>query len=481
MNALMTPEVLLTVLGVALLMLEAMGDIEARVVGRLALIGVAAITLFTFLVPDLNEKWWSGLYAWDPLAKFFKIFFLIVTALIIWMGFELEDQWPVGRGEFYILPLFTGAGLCLLASVNDFMVLFVALELVTISFYILVGYQRNQLASLEAAVKYLIMGALSSAFLVMGIAYVYGLTGSTQFQAVLQALLQGEPPKALYFGILLVMTGLLFKIAAVPFHLWAPDVYQGAPTPVTAFLSIGSKAAGFVLLIRVVLTGPFYATPVMEKLTPLLAALAGASILLGNLAAIPQTNLKRLLAYSGIGHAGYILAGLIVTESQQSLTAALVYLIAYLLASGLAFVAITVIGLRIPGEKIHSYAGLSQRSPLLAASLAIALVSLAGIPPLVGFVGKLGIFLALWEGGFKWLFIIGVISAVAGLYYYLGVVRSMYWSEPLDPDPIVVRPVTSILLGVLIFLVVFLGFWPKAIYQMVQTCVRVEVVLPKAP
>jgi NADH-quinone oxidoreductase subunit N len=236
-----------------------------------------------------------------------------------------------------------------------------------------------------------------------------------------------------------------------------------------------------VLLIRVVLTGPFYATPVMEKLTPLLAALAGASILLGNLAAIPQTNLKRLLAYSGIGHAGYILAGLIVTESQQSLTASLVYLIAYLLASGLAFVAITVIGRRIPGEKIHSYAGLSQRSPLLAASLTVALVSLAGIPPLVGFVGKLGIFLALWEGGYKWLFIIGVISAVAGLYYYLGVVRSMYWSEPLDPDPIVVRPVTSALLGVLIFLVIFLGFWPKAIYLMVQTCVRVEVVLPKSP
>jgi NADH-quinone oxidoreductase subunit N len=356
----------------------------------------------------------------------------------------------------------------LLASVYDFIVLFVALELLTISLYILVAYQRETPIGLEAGVKYLILGSLSSAFLLMGIAYVFGITGSTHFDEIARFIGGGSAPLGLHFGLILILVGIGFKVAAVPFHFWAPDVYQGAPTPITSFLAVGSKAAGFALLTRVLYVA-FDGPGISPTWTLMLGIAAGLSMLLGNLAAIPQRNIKRMLAYSSIGHSGFMLVGVIAQEQVHGLAiSVLIYLVTYLLANLAAFLVIAVVGKTIKGDQIHQYAGLWQRSPVLAGTLAVALVSLGGIPPTVGFIGKLGIFSAAWQSHFYCLFTIGVISAVAGLYYYLGVVKAMFWSEPLETTPI---PASCCTKGLLIFLslaTILLGFWPKLLIDLVQ-------------
>lgn len=470
------PEILLTALACVLLLVEAFAKPCPRLLGFITLAGLFVIIGVTVQIPLPVAKigqpsfdyYWSLLYGWDGPAKFFKLFFLVCAALVTWISLAADEESLVNRAEFFIFPLLTTAGLCLLASAMDFMVLFVALELVTISFYILVAYQRSNVLALEAGVKYLILGALSSAFLVMGIAYVFGITGSTQFVEIQNAIGSGNVPLGLKFGLILILVGLGFKVASVPFHLWAPDVYQGAPTSITAFLSVGSKAAGFILLMRVLYicfgNGALVATWV-----PLLSVLAALSMLLGNLAAIPQRNLKRLLAYSSIGHSGFMLIGVVAHIKSPGLALSVfVYLITYLLANIAAFLVIAIASKTIRGEQIHQYAGLWQRSPVLAATLAVALVSLGGIPPTIGFIGKLYIFSAAWQSGFYLLFWIGVASAVAGLYYYLGVVKAMFWSEPLDATPIETCFCTKALLLTLTALTLILGFWPQGVQYLVQ-------------
>jgi NADH-quinone oxidoreductase subunit N len=360
--------------------------------------------------------------------------------------------------------------LLLLASVIDFMSLFVALELVTVSFYLLVAYQRHSAVALEAGVKYLILGALASAFLVMGIAYVFGLSGSTLFITVFAALSLPGPHVGLIFGLLLILVGIGFKISAVPFHFWTPDVYEGAPPPVMAFLSVGSKAAGFVLLLRIFTE--IVAPDSGERgalFEPTLVALAAFSMLLGNLAAIPQRNLKRLLAYSSIGHSGYLLVAVVASNhTRAGMTALGVYLIAYFLATMTALLVITVISPKLQSEQIHTYAGLWRRAPLAAVALLLALISLAGIPPLVGFLGKLSILLAAWEAGFVVLFWLSLVASVIGLSYYLGVVKAMFWSEPIDFTPIPIKWPTRILLSLLIAAMVILGLWPQGLALLVN-------------
>lgn len=465
------PEILLTALACVLLLVEAFAKPCPRLLGFIALAGIFAAIGITICTPIPNEFYvspWGLLYGLDRPAQFFKVFFLVTAALVTWISLAADEESLPNRGEFFIFPLLTTAGLCLLASTVDFMLLFVGLELVTISFYILVAYQRTNALALEAGVKYLILGALSSAFLVMGIAYTFGITGSTQFVEIGRVIGNGPIPLGLKFGLLLIIFGLGFKVAAVPFHLWAPDVYQGAPTSITAFLSVGSKAAGFILLMRVLYTA-FGSAAVFATWVPMLSVLAALSMLLGNLAAIPQRNLKRLLAYSSIGHSGFMLIGIIAqTKVSGMAVSVLVYLITYLLANLAAFLVIAIASKTIRGEQIHQYAGLWQRSPVLAASLAIALVSLAGIPPTVGFIGKLYIFGAAWQSGLQCLFWIGVASAVAGLYYYLGVVKTMFWSEPLDNTPIPTCLCTKALLLTLSGLTLLLGFWPQGLQYLVH-------------
>jgi NADH-quinone oxidoreductase subunit N len=310
--------------------------------------------------------------------------------------------------------------------------LFVSIELITITFYVLTSFQRGRLVSLEAGVKYLILGALSSAFLVFGIALVWGTTGKLNFNDLGQVSAQFLDNKIFLLGVLFVLVGLGFKIAAFPFQIWAPDVYQGAPTPTTAFLAVGSKAAGFVLLLRVLFT----AFPEVTKhWANLLIVISGITILYGNLCALPQRNLKRLLGYSSIAHAGYLLLG-VAALSASGQAALLYYLAGYLFTVIAAFTVICLVMRHLESEDISSLAGLNKRSPLLAATMTLAMVSLAGIPPLAGFFGKFLLLKAVIQQAqatgnhaYYCLAFTALVGVVISLYYYFGVVRAIYWSR----------------------------------------------------
>lgn len=470
------PEIIITIWAMVLLVAEAFLDISPRKMAAAALASIVFTALITLCYDSIPTTFWNGMARWDGAAKFYYLFFLAVAALVIWMADEVQEPVSHNGGEFVVLPLFITAGLMLLASANDFVMLFIALELVTISFYIVVAYQRRSIVALEAGVKYLILGSLASAFLVMGIAYIFGLTGHTDFDSLYKQfhLLDRAMSPGLDLGLLFVLIGIAFKVAMVPFHSWTPDVYEGAPNSITAFLSVGSKAGGLIILMRVVL-GVFDVPSATDVWIPFLTIGAILSLLVGNLAASPQRNLKRLLGYSSIGHSGFILVAIIGSSATlggkinlgsdiaTGQFAVGVYLVSYLLATFAAFIVFAILERRLPGLELHHFAGLSQRSPLLAASLALSLVSLAGIPPLSGFFAKLYIVIVAWNQGLYLLLGVTIFAAVAALYYYLGPIKAMYWSEPLDESPIRLSPSTQFVLIALIVLLIGTGFWAQSI------------------
>jgi len=357
------------------------------------------------------------------------------------------------------------------SSANDFALLFVSLELITVSFYILTSFQRARLLSLEAGVKYLIIGALSTAFTVFGIAFVYGISGTLNFGELAAMAGQYATNGLFLFGLVFVLVGLGFKIAAFPFQIWAPDVYQGAPTPSTAFLAIGSKAAGFVLLLRVLFTAVPDITAHWSKL---LIAIAAITILYGNLCALPQRNLKRLLGYSSVAQAGYMLLG-IAALSNSGQSAILFYLSGYLFTVLAAFTVICVVMRHMDGEDVAYLAGLNQRSPLLAATMTMAMVSLAGIPPLTGFFGKFLLIKAVVEKGpanhsYYWLAFIALAGVVISIYYYFGVVRAIYWSKEV-PDKTLIPLSCPIRWGIYACIagMLYLGIFPGAAVNWTQS------------
>jgi NADH-quinone oxidoreductase subunit N len=390
------------------------------------------------------------------------------------MSVEFAERLEGGISEYYSLVLFALAGMLFASSANDFSLLFVSLELITVTFYVLTSFQRARLASLEAGVKYLIIGALSTAFTVFGIAMVYGISGKLNFGELAAVAAQYGSNRLFLFGLLLVLVGLGFKIAAFPFQIWAPDVYQGAPAPTTAFLAIGSKAAGFVLLLRVLFT----AVPtVAEHWRNLLIVLSGLTILYGNLCAIPQRNLKRLLGYSSIAHAGYLLLG-VAALSLAGQAAVLYYLSGYLFAVLGAFTVICLVTRQVEGEDISALAGLHQRSPLLAFTLTLSMVSLAGIPPLAGFFGKFLLLRSVIEAapghpGYYCLTFTALAGVVISLYYYFGVIRAIYWSrEAADLTPIKPSIPIRCSLYVCVLGMLFLGLYPAPIVRAALHAVR---------
>jgi NADH-quinone oxidoreductase subunit N len=396
---------------------------------NLAMIGV------TGLFCNLPLQWgefgsgFSGTYVQDGVSLCFKALFILAAFFTIFMAREYQDHLKRGQGEFVLLILFALVGMLFLASANDFLLLFVALETLSISLYIMTAYLRDSAASIEAGVKYLVMGALSTAVFLFGLSFIYGSTGSTAFAEIQSRLaLMKDVPAAFVFGSVLVLASLGFKIAAVPFQLWAPDIYEGAPTPVTAFLAIGSKAAGFTALIRLSLT---VMAPLGGRLTVLFAVLSALTILYGNLGAIPQTNIKRLLGYSSIGHAGYLLMGLAATDPSGR-EAILFYLLSYLFSTAGVFLVLVAVASHARSDEIGELAGLSKRSPMLAAAMLVSLMSLAGVPPLGGFFAKFYLLWASVKSGLLWLAVIGVVNVVTSLYYYLKVVQVMYMDEPTD-------------------------------------------------
>lgn len=477
---LLSHEIPVVLLGLALLLVDLwLPASEKRKLGYAAAAGVGAILLFSlfqFSVGTVGTQHAFGtMFVLDPLALFFKRFFLLAALLVLLMSVEFADRIGAGIAEYYALILFALTGMMFAASANDFTLFFVSLELITVTFYVLVSFQRTRQSSLEAGVKYLIIGALASAFMVFGIALVYGTTGKFNFTDLAGLASQFADNKLFLCGLLMVLVGLGFKIAAVPFQLWAPDVYQGAPTPTTAFLAVGSKAAGFVLLLRLL----FGALPgVAEHWRVLLMVLAGATILYGNLCAIPQRDLKRLLGYSSISHAGYLLLG-VVAFSEAGRAAVLFYLGGYLFSVLGAFTVICLVLREAEGADIGKLAGLHQRSPLLAATLTLAMVSLAGIPPLAGFFGKFLLLKSVIAAGatcscYYWLTFVALAGVVISLYYYLGVIRAIYWSkDAADLTPITLGWPMKAALGVCIAGMLFIGIYPNHLVNLATAAVKV--------
>ncbi|PYK38458.1 MAG: hypothetical protein DME49_07725 [Verrucomicrobia bacterium] len=462
-------EIAVLVLGMLVLLFEAFVErIDKRTLAFAAIGALTVVLIGTWFLepgPALESAtgFWS-FYTADPLSIFFKRFALLTTIVVLVM---MIDYAPVlrssagatsqsGLGEFFALPIFTCAGLMYIVSAIDFVMIFVSIELVTISFYVLVSFTRRNPTTLEAGVKYLVLSALSTAFLVYGITWIFGVTGETNLQRITTAFANPEIERGgALFGAVLVLVGLGFKIAAVPFQIWVPDVYQGAPTPVTAYLSVGSKAAGFVVLVRVL--RPFMMLPQMERLLVLIALL---TVIYGNLAALPQSNLKRLLAYSSIAHAGYLLIGVACLAG----SAVIFYLVAYLLMTLLSFAVLIVVAQRA-GEQISDFDGLAKRSPFLAFAMLIAMVSLAGVPFTAGFFGKFFIFYAAIAQRQTVLVVAGVVTVACGFYYYLKVVRAMYWQVPTSEEKIPVNALSRATMSALIVATIWLGIYPWPILE----------------
>lgn len=476
----MSLEILVALLGLGILL----GDLWTtpamkRNLGNIAAACVALILTFAYFeyyAHLVNKPFWitrggtfafGGMFVMDELAFFFKPFFLLAAFLVLLMAMEFSDRIHAGLSEFFAIILFALCGMLFAASANDFMLVFVALELITISFYILNSFQRSRIISLEAGIKYLILGALSTAFLVFGIAFIFGTTGETNFTKI-QTALYDNPVLAgnglFLFGVLMVMLGLGFKIAAFPFQIWAPDVYQGSPAPATAFLAVGSKAAGIVLMIRLL----FSVFPaVAAQWTNLLMAVSAITILYGSLCAIPQRNIKRLLGYSSIANAGYLLLGFTVLTVNGS-TAILYFLLGYLFTVLGAFTVICLVTRNTDSDDISVLAGLGQRSPFLAAALTLSMVSLAGIPPLAGFFGKFLLLKAVVEQGatnpgYYCLVGVAIAGVLMSLYYYFGVIRAIYWSKDVpDLSPIQVGLLPRLAVMICIAGMFWLGVLPDA-------------------
>src|ERR1019366_4571167 len=444
-SQLISLEVSVIGLGLVLMLADLFVPAERR-----RFIGYAAIAaLGVLLVMSLSGNGscgqfgtaFGGMFVNDALSLFFKQLFIVAAILVLFMAAEFSDKLAEGSvAEYYSLILFALAGMLFASSSNDFTMLFVSIELITITFYVLVSFQRSKLQSLEAGVKYLILGALSSSFMVFGIALIWGTTGELNFTKLAAIAPQFADSQIFLLGVLLVLVGLGFKIGAFPFQIWAPDVYQGAPTPTTAFLAIGSKAGGFVLLVRVLFTAIPSVTA--HWANPLII-ISCITILYGNLCAIPQRNLKRLLGYSSIAHAGYLLLG-VAALSASGQSALLYYLAGYLFTVVAAFTVIALVLRHLETEDISGLAGLNQRSPLLASTMTLAMMSLAGIPPLAGFFGKFLLLKSVIEAaqtthnhGYYCLLFTALAGVVISLYYYFGVVRAIYWSKDVpDLSPI---------------------------------------------
>ncbi|MFA9196165.1 MAG: NADH-quinone oxidoreductase subunit N [Aliarcobacter sp.] len=471
MTAWLSPEVLLVLAGVGLILVDSLTPRSwRRLISPLAFVLALGLLFWTpwssgQSVPDS----WRNLFVSDGLSSIFKPFFVLCLVAVTGMSarYRLGTEESV-RAEFLALPFFSTAGLCLLASARDFLAVFVALELVSISLYLLVAFHRTKQASLEAGIKLLVMGGLSTGFLVMGIAWLYAAAGTTEFSRLLLEQAGRPVTPALLLAAGLVVTSLAFKIAAVPFHAWAPDVYEGAPTPITAFLAVASKAAGFVLLMRIFGWGAFALDSVGTVFRPILLTMGIATVTLGTLAALPQRNLKRLLAYSGIAHAGYMLLAL-GTLGEAGMGTVVAYLWAYLFATLPVLIFINEMERNHGNADLRHLDGLARREKGAALGLMLCFLSMAGLPPLVGFSVKLAVFTTLWNAGEMPALVVAGFMAVIGLGFYLAPIRAMYWEREADAIPAARLP--SFLVWVLLavgLLNLLLGFYPKPLVALAE-------------
>jgi len=432
-----------------------------------SLLCLSGTCLFSACQAPETPQAFGGFLRSDGLALFFKMVIILGTLLTLLISFRyFKSRSTHYPAEFLAVLLFSAAGASALASAQEIITLYVSLETLTISSYLLASFMKKDKGSNEAGMKYLLLGAFSSALLLFGLSYIYGLTGTTLIAGIAKSLSTQTTSPMLVLALILVIAGLGFKISIAPFHMWTPDVYEGAPTPVTAFLSVVSKTAGFAAFIRIFWVGlsSLSATPIWVGL---FAVLAVMSIVLGNLEAIPQKNIKRMMAYSSIAQAGYISTGFLA-GGPMGLTAVLFYLFVYLFANLGTFLAIVIVAHKTGSEQIEDYAGMWKRSPLIGVVLLVCLLSLAGVPPFAGFSGKWYLFGAAVHMGYTWLALVGMVFSVISLFYYLQVVRQALISEAKDASPIDMTLLERSVLILCVVITVTLGFWPTPIMNLAQ-------------
>lgn len=457
----------------------------------LGLLGLIALSLVMLL--EVEETLYGGLLAVDAFSLLFKVVFLGMGVFIILSSIEYVRQYLGHPGEFYGLLLFSILGMNVMAQSRELLTAYIALELLSFSLYIMVAYALGNPKSNEASIKYIIIGAFSSAILLYGISMVYSTLGVTRFFDISAALINaGEVSPALWAGLALIVVGLGFKLSAVPFHMWAPDAYEGAPLPVTAYLAIGSKTAAFALLLRLAAEALAPAVDLWGQWRIILAVLAAVTMLVGNLVALAQRNIKRLMAYSSIGHVGFILTGVaaLSADSLQAANGIIFYLIGYSITNMMVFAGLISYFNQTGREEIADFAGLADRQPFLAAAIAIGFFSLSGLPIFVGFTIKFYLFAAVANEGFLWLAGLAIFSSLISLYYYLQVIRQMYIQPALAaseatavPEPAEALPERAtlpaspsvLLLTVMVLTllaVLWLGVYPAPLLDVVEAASR---------
>lgn len=436
---LLTPEFALAGLAIGVLAVDLLLPAgKKKLIPWLSAAGLAGIiTLSIVMLWGRQETLYDGLLAVDAFSLFFKVFFLALGILIIFSSIEFVDRRLENQGEFYGLLLFSILGMNLMVQARELLTAYIALELLSFCLYVLAAYAKGEPRSNEAGLKYILIGAFSSAILLYGLSMVYSTLGVTRFEDISLALASaGDVSPALWTGLALLAAGLGFKVSAVPFHMWAPDVYEGAPLPVTAYLAIGSKAAAFALILRLVAEAFVPAQALWSQWQLILAVMAAVTMLVGNLVALAQTNIKRLLAYSSIGHVGFLLTGIAALAPTSALASngVMLYLVGYSVSNLVVFAAIIAFYNLTGREEIKDLGGLADRQPLLAASIAIGMFSLGGLPIFAGFAIKFYLFVAIANEGFLWLAGVAIFSSLISIYYYLQVIRQMY-IEPVPEYP----------------------------------------------
>jgi NADH-quinone oxidoreductase subunit N len=480
------PEIVLTTGALVLLMADLLvpRDRQSILAGvTLAVLAATAVALFP--VADAHLQVSKGLIAVDGFSLFFKIIFLVSAALTVLISVRYLEVEGTRAGEYYFLILCATLGMMFMASGTDLITLFIGLETMAISFYILTGFLKPSRRSNEAAVKYFLLGAFSLGILLYGMSILYGLTGSTNLRTIATALVGQERDPRLILAVILVVAGMGFKIAAVPFHMWAPDVYEGAPTPITGLLSVGSKAASFAMLLRIFLESlPSMRIALVEEPRVGLSAspdlgwgmmfyiLAVVSMTVGNFAALTQSNLKRMLAYSSIAHAGYLLIG-VVAGTSRGVTAMLVYLFVYAFMQLGAFTVLALMRRQdVVGDELKDLNGLFFRQPFAAVAMLLFMLSLGGIPPTAGFMGKFWLFSAAIESGYVWLAVIGVLNSAVSLYYYIRiVVFMMLKNEPSGSEPRQ-SPALAVAMVAAVAATLVLGVYPQPLFEFAEASAR---------
>jgi len=462
------PEMFVAVAAMGLLMIGVFrGDRATRLIAWLAVVVLAVAAVLVMIGPQDTRVTLAAMFIADPFATFMKSLVMLGSGLAILMSLGYIRREAMERFEYPILILLATLGMMMMVSANDFIALYVGIELQSLALYVVAAFKRDSLRSTEAGLKYFVLGALSSGLLLYGCSLIYGFTGSTNFDALASLFGVDQPPVSigLVIGLVFLIAGLAFKVSAVPFHMWTPDVYEGAPTPVTAFFAVAPKIAAMALFLRAIV-GPFL--ELIGEWQQIIIFISIASMLLGAFAAIWQSNIKRLMAYSSIGHMGYALIGL-AAGTAEGFRGVLIYMAIYLAMNVGAFACILCMRHKEGMvEGVEDLAGLSRTNPAMALAMGIFMFSLAGIPPLAGFFGKFYIFLAVIEAGMYGLAVIGVLTSVVGAYYYLRIVKVMCFDEPADPFDAPVGSEISIIVTVSAAFVLLFLLYPAPLLRSAQ-------------